>query len=65
MSKIQFCYNGDYYKVGEAVFGPENRAFRYGDSLFETMFAYGPKIHMFDAHMDRLTKGMVAMGVWT
>lgn len=63
MSKIQFCYNGDYYREGDAVFGPENRAFRYGDSLFETMFAYGAKIHMLDAHMDRLTRGMEAMGM--
>jgi len=49
--------------VGEAVLGPENRAFRYGDSLFETMFAYGPKIHMLDAHIERLKKGMTAMGM--
>ena len=34
-----------------------------GDSLFETMFAYGPKIHMLEAHMERLKKGMAVMGM--
>lgn len=63
MGKMRFCFNGDYYKVGEAVFGPENRAFRYGDSLFETMFAFGGNIHLLDAHMDRLTRGMMTMGM--
>lgn len=63
MSKIQFCYNGDFYKVGESVFGPENRAFRYGDSLFETMFAYGEHVHMMDAHFERLSRGIKAMGM--
>lgn len=63
MSKTHFCYNGNFYRTGEAVFGPDNRAFRYGDSLFETMFAYAQDIHLLDAHVARLTRGMMVMGM--
>lgn len=63
MTKVQFCYNGDFYKSGDKVFGPDNRAFRYGDSLFETMMSYGTDVHMLDEHCERLKKGMETMGM--
>lgn len=63
MTSMQFCFNGNFYKSGEMVFGPENRAFRYGDSLFETILTYGSRIYLLEEHMERLTKGMIAMGM--
>lgn len=63
MASMQFCYNGDFFKDGERVFGPENRAFRYGDSLFETILSYGSNVFLLEEHMTRLKAGMTAMGM--
>lgn len=52
------CYNGDFVK--EALFRTDhkNRAFRYGDSLFETIRVSSKNILLFDAHIERLTSSM-------
>jgi len=43
------------YSQGISV---NNRAFRYGDSLFETMFYTNGRIIFFDKHIERLRKGL-------
>ncbi len=52
------CYNGNFVK--EALFGIDlqNRAFRYGDSLFETIRVSSKNILLFDSHFERLTQSM-------
>ena len=55
---MQYCFNGEFYKVEDKVFGPENRAFRYGDALFETIFVSFLSCHFLDAHIDRLSRAM-------
>jgi len=37
---------------------PDNRAFRYGEGLFETMRMQGGKIPLFDLHWQRLTNDL-------
>ena len=32
-----FVHNGQLFREGKAVISPDNRSFRYGDGLFETM----------------------------
>ena len=59
----QYCYNGDFYKEDCAVFTPANRAFRYGDALFETVFASYTECHLLKEHLDRLKRGMQVMGM--
>ena len=51
-------YNGEYYLRDEFGVSIQNRAFCYGDALFETMHANGTEIQFFDDHLTRLKYGM-------
>jgi len=57
--------NGKHYKAGEPVLHHTNRAFQYGDALFETMHANGKQVQFFNDHMQRLitAMGMLRMEV--
>ncbi len=56
-----FNYNGQLYTPDAKVFGTSNRAFRYGDGVFETMRMIEGNIMYFKYHMERLFKGMNAL----
>jgi branched-subunit amino acid aminotransferase/4-amino-4-deoxychorismate lyase len=59
MSLIKYVIlNGKPYKIDEPVFMHSNRAFRFGDALFETMHANGTEIQFFDDHFERMKKAM-------
>lgn len=60
-SQLHIIHNGDIIASEKFLFGLNNRAFSYGDSLFETMHAYSTDIQFFDSHYDRLLKGMQAL----
>ena len=51
-------YNGNYHLKDEFGLSFKNRAFCYGDGLFETMHANGTEIQFFEDHMIRLKYGM-------
>ncbi len=51
-------HNGEYHFKDEFGLSFNNRAFCYGDALFETMHANGAEIHFFEDHMIRLKYGM-------
>ncbi len=51
-------YNGEYHLKDEFGLSYKNRAFCYGDGLFETMHANGTDIQFFEDHMIRLKYGM-------
>lgn len=59
MSRISFiCYNGEYLKNDKPVLNYNNRAFGYGDGLFETMHAFGTNVQFIINHYERLLNGM-------
>lgn len=51
-------YNGTFYPAGQPLLTADNRGFRYGDGLFETMFVQEGRIRLVDYHFDRLLSGM-------
>lgn len=51
-------YNGKLLADSKALLSIENRAFRYGDGLFETMLWSKGQIRLLQYHMDRLQSGM-------
>ncbi len=54
----QIVYNGNYLNTGECSECFENRAFLYGDSIFETLRVENGKILFFEQHSERLISGM-------
>ncbi|MCC6288804.1 MAG: aminotransferase class IV [Chitinophagaceae bacterium] len=53
-----FVYNGQLFREGKAVISPDNRSFRYGDGLFETMRVVKDNIILKQFHFERLLQGM-------
>lgn len=52
------CLNGDFIKSDQPVINSNNRAFKYGDALFETIHANGTEPQFLELHVNRLIKGM-------
>lgn len=48
------CFNGKFVSVGEPLFDAQNRGFRYGDGVFETIKVFDRKILLEQFHYDRL-----------
>ena len=63
MNSHQLSYNGEFYSEETALFTADNRAFRYGDSLFETIHCNGTQVQFFDEHIERLKLGMNQLGM--
>lgn len=56
-----FNFNGQLFSPESKVFGTSNRAFRYGDGLFETIRMIDGNLMFYKYHMERLFKGMNAL----
>ncbi len=56
--KQQFVYNGTFISETDTLFCIQNRAFLYGDSIFETIRVNNRNILFFEEHIERLVSGM-------
>jgi branched-subunit amino acid aminotransferase/4-amino-4-deoxychorismate lyase len=56
-------YNGEMAEADSPVLFTTNRAFRYGDSIFESMRFTQTKIPFFDKHWNRLSKAMSTISI--
>jgi len=54
-------HNGIFITEDKFSIGINNRSFRYGDSVFETIYASKGNIHFFYEHLSRLVLGMKIM----
>jgi branched-chain amino acid aminotransferase len=51
-------YNGKFLPTGSMMLGADNRCFRYGEGIFETMRFQNNRIALWEMHMNRLYHGM-------
>jgi branched-chain amino acid aminotransferase len=59
MNKELFVnYNGQFHSEKEYIISPKNRAFRYGDGLFESIKYMHGKVLFFHDHYTRMNAGM-------
>ncbi len=58
-------FNGSLFSDSDRMLSSQNRAFRYGDGLFESMRVVNGKIPFYNHHFDRLTRGMKALRIKT
>ncbi len=56
-SKEYVCFNGGYFDAQIEVLSHKNRAFYYGDALFETIHCLGTEPQFFEDHWERLLHG--------
>jgi branched-chain amino acid aminotransferase len=53
----EFIYNGKKFQSDQPVFTLQNRAFRYGDGLFESFRTIKGRFLFLDQHLQRLANG--------
>ncbi|MBO9659905.1 MAG: aminotransferase class IV, partial [Chitinophagaceae bacterium] len=51
---MHICLDGKISNDGEPVFAADDKSYRYGDGLFETIKMVNGEMPLFDLHMDRL-----------
>lgn len=61
-SMNSICLNGKIVPGDEPVLMVDNRSYRYGDGLFETMKLVNKKIALEDYHFERLFSSLALMG---
>ncbi|HLO80507.1 MAG TPA: aminotransferase class IV [Chitinophagaceae bacterium] len=57
-----FIHNGRFHQENDPVISADNRSFRYGDGLFETIRLHNNALPLWHFHEQRLFSGMQALG---
>ncbi len=63
MEKYPVIYNGELFEGNTPFLDSSNRAFRYGDALFESIRIINGKPVFLDGHISRLFEGMQVLGI--
>jgi len=63
MIPIFINFNGEILPADTKLLGVNNRAFKYGDGLFESMRLMKGQLKFADLHADRLQRGMKALKI--
>jgi branched-chain amino acid aminotransferase len=63
MTPVFINFNGEILTAGTKLVTVANRAFRYGDGLFESMRLMKGQLKFADLHADRLQRGMKALKI--
>ena len=59
---MQICVNGTFHPSSQPVIRSSNRAYRYGDGIFETILLLKGEMPLFRYHMKRLYSGISQLG---
>jgi branched-chain amino acid aminotransferase len=62
MSEEYLCFQGEFYRQDQSPLHL-NRAFLYGDGVFESMRSKGDRIHLFPMHIQRLQKSLEVLKI--
>lgn len=54
-------FNGSLFDDNERILTAQNRAFRYGDGLFESIRVFNGKMPFYNHHFERILRGMKAL----
>jgi D-alanine transaminase len=58
------CYlNGAFGPLAEARISPMDRGFLFGDGIYEVLPVYGKRVFRFEAHMERLERGLAKLRI--
>ena len=60
---MKVIFNGKLLREEEILFSPANRAFSYGDGIFETMIVRRGTCSLLSLHYKRLTNGLRILGI--
>ena len=63
MTPVFINFNGEILPADSKLLSVSNRAFRYGDGLFESMRLIKGQLKFADQHADRLQRGMKALKI--
>ena len=59
---LPVCYlNGDYLALADARVSPLDRAFLFGDAVYEVIPVYGARPFRLREHLDRLNRSLSAI----
>jgi branched-subunit amino acid aminotransferase/4-amino-4-deoxychorismate lyase len=59
---MHISFDGKIMPAGQAVLLHDNKSYRYGDGLFETIKMVNGAMPLFDLHMERLFTGLKLLG---
>src|SRR4029453_5832163 len=61
---LPLCYlNGEYQKLRDARVSPLDRAFLFGDSVYEVLPVFDGRMFRFREHFDRLARSLKEIGM--
>jgi branched-subunit amino acid aminotransferase/4-amino-4-deoxychorismate lyase len=63
MTQRIFYHNGEYVNAENVSISPDDRGFRFGDGVFETIPVYRAKPYQVDWHLKRLEAGLSALQI--
>ena len=63
MTPVFINFNGEILPAGTKLVSVNNRAFKYGDGLFESMRLMKGQLKFAELHADRLQRGMKALKI--
>lgn len=63
ITKDRIIFNGQLAEKKNIVLSLDNRGFRYGDGIFETMRMFDGKLPFLEKHIERLEKGIDFLGL--
>lgn len=60
---MKICFNGELFLADAPLLTVQNRSFKWGDGLFETMKVFGGKLLLADLHFERLFSSLKLMQI--